>query len=67
MKESGSSLGPIRRLGKLEAFTSGFIFQHFEDRNCCGQHGELGVRKKVREKHLWKLSKHICCIHRLKM
>ena len=31
---------------------------------CCGQHGELEVRKQVREKYLWKLSKHICCIHR---
>ena len=36
MKESRSSIDPIRRLGKLEAFTSGCIFQHFEDNMCCG-------------------------------
>ena len=40
MKESGSSIDPFRRLGKLEAFTSGFILQHFEDNTCCGRHGE---------------------------
>ena len=30
-----SSIDPIRRLGKLEAFTSRFIFQHYKDNRCC--------------------------------